>query len=209
MPGRAGTKAAFNAYATTFGSGRPARDAARRAGRGLARAPAWDGGPAALPVAAIPHDARADPPVPPPIVQLVKRKPWLAVKLLARDIPEPANPGRPDGGHLPHRPHLHRQRIHVQAPGAQICAARDLTFMNRCRAGPRQRKQPRHHHVCTSRRVTARPPDWIHAHGREWQRQLAGRPVSAALLMGRADRVPPAGRSQRSPAGTSFWVASR
>jgi hypothetical protein len=39
-----------------------------------------------------PHDARADPPVPPPIVQLVKRKPWLAVKLLARDIPEPRNP---------------------------------------------------------------------------------------------------------------------
>jgi hypothetical protein len=39
-----------------------------------------------------PHDARADPPVPPPIVQLVKHKPWLAVKLLARDIPEPRNP---------------------------------------------------------------------------------------------------------------------
>jgi hypothetical protein len=151
-----------------------------------------------------PHDARADPPVPPPSVQLVKRKPWLAVKLLARDIPEPANSGRPDGGHLPHRPHLHGQRIHVQAPGAQICAARDLTLMNRCRVGPRQRKQPRHHHVCTSRRVTARPPDRIHAHGRGWQRQLAGRPVSAAWLMGRADRVPPAGRSPRSPAGTSF-----
>jgi hypothetical protein len=40
-----------------------------------------------------PHDARADPPVPPPIVQLVKRKPWLAVKLLARDIPEPRQLG--------------------------------------------------------------------------------------------------------------------
>ena len=40
-----------------------------------------------------PHDARADPPVPPPIVALVKRKPWLAVKLLARDIPEPRQPG--------------------------------------------------------------------------------------------------------------------
>ena len=40
-----------------------------------------------------PQDARADPPVPPPIVQLVKRKPWLAVKLLARDIPEPCERG--------------------------------------------------------------------------------------------------------------------
>jgi hypothetical protein len=40
-----------------------------------------------------PRDARADPPVPPPIVQLVKRKPWLAVRLLARDIPEPRQPG--------------------------------------------------------------------------------------------------------------------
>jgi hypothetical protein len=40
-----------------------------------------------------PHDARADPPVPPPIVQLVKHKPWLAVKLLARDIPEPRQQG--------------------------------------------------------------------------------------------------------------------
>jgi hypothetical protein len=40
-----------------------------------------------------PRDARADPAVPPPIVQLVKRKPWLAVKLLARDIPEPRQPG--------------------------------------------------------------------------------------------------------------------
>jgi hypothetical protein len=57
------------------------------------RAPAWHGDPVALPVAAIPHDVRADPPVPPPIVQLVKRKPWLAVKLLARDIPEPRQPG--------------------------------------------------------------------------------------------------------------------
>jgi hypothetical protein len=40
-----------------------------------------------------PHDARADPPIPPPIVQLVKRKPWLMAKLLARDIPEPCQPG--------------------------------------------------------------------------------------------------------------------
>ncbi|HET7244997.1 MAG TPA: hypothetical protein VFJ07_09195 [Streptosporangiaceae bacterium] len=40
-----------------------------------------------------PRDARADPPVPPPIVQLVKRKPWLAVRLLARDIPEPRYSG--------------------------------------------------------------------------------------------------------------------
>jgi hypothetical protein len=40
-----------------------------------------------------PQEARADPPVPPPIVALVKRKPWLAVKLLARDIPEPRQPG--------------------------------------------------------------------------------------------------------------------
>ncbi len=40
-----------------------------------------------------PRDAHADPPVPPPIAQLVKRKPWLAVKLLARDIPEPRDPG--------------------------------------------------------------------------------------------------------------------
>jgi hypothetical protein len=59
----------------------------------VSRAGAWDGAPAALRLAAIPHDARADPPVPPPIVQLVKRKPWLAVKLLARDIPEPRQPG--------------------------------------------------------------------------------------------------------------------
>jgi hypothetical protein len=58
----------------------------------VARAPAWDSDPAALPVAAIPQDARADPLIPPPIVQLVKRKPWLAVKLLARDIPEPRQP---------------------------------------------------------------------------------------------------------------------
>lgn len=50
-----------------------------------------------------PHDARADPPVPPPIVQLVKRKPWLVVKLLARDIPEPRQPGRPEDGHPPRR----------------------------------------------------------------------------------------------------------
>ena len=40
-----------------------------------------------------PRDARADPPIPPPIVQLIKRKPWLAVKLLTRDIPEPRQPG--------------------------------------------------------------------------------------------------------------------
>ena len=40
-----------------------------------------------------PRDARADPPIPPPIVQLVKHKPWLAVKLLARDIPELREPG--------------------------------------------------------------------------------------------------------------------
>jgi hypothetical protein len=57
------------------------------------RAPAWDGDPVALRWPQSPHDARADPPVPPPIVQLVKRKPWLAVKLLARDIPEPRQPG--------------------------------------------------------------------------------------------------------------------
>jgi hypothetical protein len=36
-----------------------------------------------------PHQARAEPPIPPPIVQLVKRKPWLALRLLAHDIPEP------------------------------------------------------------------------------------------------------------------------
>jgi hypothetical protein len=35
------------------------------------------------------RDARAEPPVPPPIVQLLKRKPWLALRLLAHDIPEP------------------------------------------------------------------------------------------------------------------------
>ena len=40
-----------------------------------------------------PHDTRADLPVPPPIVQLIKRKPWLAVKLLARDIPQPRRRG--------------------------------------------------------------------------------------------------------------------
>jgi D-proline reductase (dithiol) PrdB len=36
-----------------------------------------------------PQQARAEPPIPPPIVQLVKRKPWLALRLLAHDIPEP------------------------------------------------------------------------------------------------------------------------
>jgi hypothetical protein len=36
-----------------------------------------------------PHEARAEPPTPPPIVQLVKRKPWLALRLMAHDIPEP------------------------------------------------------------------------------------------------------------------------
>jgi hypothetical protein len=30
--------------------------------------------------------------MPPPIVQLVKPKPWLAVSLLARDIPESREP---------------------------------------------------------------------------------------------------------------------
>lgn len=40
-----------------------------------------------------PRDARAEPPVPPPIVQLLRRKPWLLPKLLARDIPEPREPG--------------------------------------------------------------------------------------------------------------------
>jgi hypothetical protein len=43
-----------------------------------------------------PQEARAEPPIPPPIVQLVKRKPWLAVRLLARDIPEPRD-GRTKG----------------------------------------------------------------------------------------------------------------
>jgi hypothetical protein len=36
-----------------------------------------------------PGEAGGEPPVPPPIVALVKRKPWLVVKLLSRDIPEP------------------------------------------------------------------------------------------------------------------------
>jgi hypothetical protein len=48
-----------------------------------------------------PRDARADPPIPPPIVQLIKHKPWLAVKLLAREIPEPVSPARPDDGPQP------------------------------------------------------------------------------------------------------------
>lgn len=39
-----------------------------------------------------PQEARAEPPVPPPIVQLIKRKPWLALKLLTHDIPEPRQP---------------------------------------------------------------------------------------------------------------------
>src|SRR5689334_17710244 len=39
-----------------------------------------------------PHEARAEPPTPPPIVQLIKHKPWLALRLLARDIPEPCQP---------------------------------------------------------------------------------------------------------------------
>lgn len=39
-----------------------------------------------------PHDARADPP---PIVQLIKRKPWLAVNSSPTTSPNPANPGRP------------------------------------------------------------------------------------------------------------------
>lgn len=39
-----------------------------------------------------PREAGGDPPVPPPIVQLLKKKPWLAMRLLARDIPEPREP---------------------------------------------------------------------------------------------------------------------
>jgi D-proline reductase (dithiol) PrdB len=40
-----------------------------------------------------PRDARADPPVPPPIVQLLKHKPWLLPRFLRHDIPEPQEPG--------------------------------------------------------------------------------------------------------------------
>jgi hypothetical protein len=36
-----------------------------------------------------PRDAGGELPAPPPIVELLKRKPWLVVKLLTRDIPEP------------------------------------------------------------------------------------------------------------------------
>ena len=39
-----------------------------------------------------PREAGGDQPVPPPIVQLLKRKPWLALRLLAHDIPEPQQP---------------------------------------------------------------------------------------------------------------------
>ena len=39
-----------------------------------------------------PREAGGEPPVPPPIVQLLKRKPWLALRLLAHDIPEPRQP---------------------------------------------------------------------------------------------------------------------
>ena len=39
-----------------------------------------------------PREAGSDPPVPPPIVQLLKRKPWLALRLLAHNIPEPRRP---------------------------------------------------------------------------------------------------------------------
>lgn len=39
-----------------------------------------------------PREAGGEPPVPPPIVQLLKRKPWLALRLLAHDIPEPRPP---------------------------------------------------------------------------------------------------------------------
>jgi D-proline reductase (dithiol) PrdB len=39
-----------------------------------------------------PREAGGDPPVPPPIVQLLRRKPWLALRLLAHDIPEPRRP---------------------------------------------------------------------------------------------------------------------
>jgi hypothetical protein len=39
-----------------------------------------------------PREAGGEPPVPPPIVQLLKRKPWLALRLLAHDIPEPQQP---------------------------------------------------------------------------------------------------------------------
>jgi hypothetical protein len=38
------------------------------------------------------RQARAEPPIPPPIVQMIKRKPWLALRLMARDIPEPRQP---------------------------------------------------------------------------------------------------------------------
>jgi hypothetical protein len=40
-----------------------------------------------------PREAGGGPPVPPPIVQLLKRKPWLALRLLAHDIPAPQRPG--------------------------------------------------------------------------------------------------------------------
>jgi D-proline reductase (dithiol) PrdB len=39
-----------------------------------------------------PRQAGGDSPVPPPIVQLLKRKPWLALRLLAHDIPAPQQP---------------------------------------------------------------------------------------------------------------------
>jgi hypothetical protein len=41
-----------------------------------------------------PDAARDELPAPPPIVALIKHKPWLYLKLLAGDIPEPALPGR-------------------------------------------------------------------------------------------------------------------
>jgi hypothetical protein len=39
-----------------------------------------------------PREAGGEPPVPPPIVQLLRRKPWLVLRLLAHDIPEPRQP---------------------------------------------------------------------------------------------------------------------
>ena len=45
-----------------------------------------------------PREAGGEPPVPPPIVQLLRRKPWLALRLLAHDIPAPRPPATTSTG---------------------------------------------------------------------------------------------------------------
>jgi hypothetical protein len=74
LPGdRAGQRKVLQAALQVLGS-------ARRPGTVIQLPFTWPQAPA---------EARAEPPTLPPIVQLIKHKPWLALRLLARDIPAP------------------------------------------------------------------------------------------------------------------------